>query len=247
MGLAMRLRIVCVLVCACLGACASLDRGREDAELRALGAAAYDSAATRALEANVLAHAGARAKREGDALSLTTEHGGPVVLTNKPGCEDETEDNCIFFTLAADLASRHAYVVAISFYEGSDFLLIDDRSGRRTQISGAPRFAPGEDALFVTIDNDGEFDGPNIEIDGWGLVLWAARTYVEMSGDAAWLSSASRTGTVYHALTSGIAAPLAFGCPAPAIPARLPALWPRCASVGRAEDAIPLGSAFNDP
>jgi hypothetical protein len=160
----MRLAIVFVLIAACLSACASLDRGREDAELRALSAAAYDSAATRALETNVLAHAGARAKREGDALSLATENGGPVVLTNKPGCEDTSDSNCIFFTFAADLASRHAYVVAISYYEGSDFLLIDDRSGRRTEISGAPRFAPGEDALFVTIDNDGEFDGPSIEI-----------------------------------------------------------------------------------
>src|ERR1044071_9418404 len=38
----------------------------------------------------------------------------------------------------------------------------------------------------------------NIEIDGWGLFLWAARTYVDASQDTAWLSSTTRKGdTVY--------------------------------------------------
>ena len=35
-------------------------------------------------------------------------------------------------------------------------------------------------------------DDPNIEIDGWGLVLWAARQYVDASGDAAWLDETTR-------------------------------------------------------
>ena len=50
---------------------------------------------------------------------------------------------------------------------------------------------------------------PNVEIDGWGLVMWAARQYVENSGDVAWLTSATALGpTVYQAIASGIAAPL---------------------------------------
>jgi GH15 family glucan-1,4-alpha-glucosidase len=50
---------------------------------------------------------------------------------------------------------------------------------------------------------------PNVEIDGWGMVLWAARQYVEASGDTAWLSSATKLGpTVYQSLVSGIAKPL---------------------------------------
>lgn len=49
----------------------------------------------------------------------------------------------------------------------------------------------------------------NIEIDGWGLFLWAARTYVDASGDAGWLASMTKKGdTVYDALKTGVAEPL---------------------------------------
>ena len=51
-------------------------------------------------------------------------------------------------------------------------------------------------------------DGPNVETDGWGLVLWAARNYVEASGDTKWLDSATYSGTVWEALTKGIADPI---------------------------------------
>jgi GH15 family glucan-1,4-alpha-glucosidase len=51
-------------------------------------------------------------------------------------------------------------------------------------------------------------DGPNVETDGWGLVLWAARQYIEASGDVAWLDSPTFNGTVWDALTAGIAGPI---------------------------------------
>jgi Glycosyl hydrolases family 15 len=50
----------------------------------------------------------------------------------------------------------------------------------------------------------------NIEIDGWGLFLWAARQYVDASGDTAWLSETTAKGdTVYDAIKGGVAEPLA--------------------------------------
>ncbi|HTM23237.1 MAG TPA: hypothetical protein VL172_22100, partial [Kofleriaceae bacterium] len=50
----------------------------------------------------------------------------------------------------------------------------------------------------------------NIEIDGWGLVLWAARAYVDASGDVAWLDRVTRHGdTTYEALRAGVAEALA--------------------------------------
>jgi hypothetical protein len=42
----------------------------------------------------------------------------------------------------------------------------------------------------------------NVEIDGWGLFLWAARAYVEASGDTGWLQQN------YGTLISGVASPL---------------------------------------
>src|SRR5439155_22019203 len=50
----------------------------------------------------------------------------------------------------------------------------------------------------------------NIEIDGWGLFLWAARTYVDATGDTAWLASTTKQGdTVYDASKLGVADALA--------------------------------------
>ena len=41
----------------------------------------------------------------------------------------------------------------------------------------------------------------NIEIDGWGLFLWAARQYVDASNDAGWLAETTKQGdTVYDAI-----------------------------------------------
>jgi MYXO-CTERM domain-containing protein len=49
----------------------------------------------------------------------------------------------------------------------------------------------------------------NIEIDGWGLFLWAARQYVDSSMDAAWLAAPTKKGdTVYDAIREGVAEPL---------------------------------------
>lgn len=49
----------------------------------------------------------------------------------------------------------------------------------------------------------------NIEIDGWGLFLWAARTYVDATGDVSWLAATTKKGdTVYDAIKNGVAEPL---------------------------------------
>ena len=55
---------------------------------------------------------------------------------------------------------------------------------------------------------DWDSTGPNTETDGWGLVLWAARAYVEASGDTAWLSSTTPFGAVYDVLQAQIAGAL---------------------------------------
>lgn len=54
-------------------------------------------------------------------------------------------------------------------------------------------------------ESDTNSDGPNVETDGWGLVLWAARAYVEASNDTAWLNKATFNGTTWDAMEQGIA------------------------------------------
>ncbi len=65
---------------------------------------------------------------------------------------------------------------------------------------------------FGNGEEEADYSGqptPNIEIDGWGMFLWAARQYVEASGDTAWLDSNTKLGPkVYDTLISGVGAPL---------------------------------------
>jgi hypothetical protein len=57
--------------------------------------------------------------------------------------------------------------------------------------------------FFGDGEEEGDFnqDGPNIETDGWGLVLWGARMYLNYSCDRMWLDKMTWQGdTVYSAL-----------------------------------------------
>lgn len=77
-------------------------------------------------------------------------------------------------------------------------------SGASYRISVCRYFGTGEEEA----DYSGQ-QTPNVEIDGWGMMLWAARQYVDASGDTAWLSEKVRGGvSVYDALSSGVAEPL---------------------------------------
>ena len=77
-------------------------------------------------------------------------------------------------------------------------------NGQTYKISVCRYFGNGEEEA----DYSGQ-QTPNVEIDGWGLMMWAARQYVDASGDTAWLTSATRLGpTVYDTLLRGVAQPL---------------------------------------
>lgn len=52
-----------------------------------------------------------------------------------------------------------------------------------------------------TEESDWNAAGPNFETDGWGLVLWAAHSYINSSCDTEWLDEITAHGdTVYEAL-----------------------------------------------
>jgi GH15 family glucan-1,4-alpha-glucosidase len=78
-------------------------------------------------------------------------------------------------------------------------------SNQTYRISVCRYFGNGEEEA----DYSGQ-QSPNVEIDGWGMYMWAARQYVEASGDTAWLSAPTRMGpAVYDTIVHGIAQPLA--------------------------------------
>jgi GH15 family glucan-1,4-alpha-glucosidase len=109
-----------------------------------------------------------------------------VVALARSGHTDEAKAALNFFLNAAPVGAYSSYVNNQTNY----------------RISLTRYFGNGAEEC------DWNNSGPNVETDGWGLVLWAARQYVEASNDTAWLASSTAFGTVYDVLNGGVAAPL---------------------------------------
>jgi len=96
--------------------------------------------------------------------------------------------------------------------DGLDFFLDAGPVGKYKQFVSNQNYRISVVRYFGSGEEEADYSGqatPNVETDGWGMVLWAARAYVEASGDTAWLSSSTKVGdTVYDALVNGIAKPL---------------------------------------
>jgi GH15 family glucan-1,4-alpha-glucosidase len=93
-----------------------------------------------------------------------------------------------------------------------DFFLNAD-AGRFGSYLGNVNYRISTVRYFGDGQEEADYTGSptrNIEIDGWGLFMWAARAYVDSSGDVAWLGSQTKKGdTVYDAIRDGVAEPLA--------------------------------------
>lgn len=92
---------------------------------------------------------------------------------------------------------------------GLDFLLNATPVGKYKSYVSDADYRVSVVRYFGTGEEEADYSGqrtPNVETDGWGLTLWAARQYVDASGDTAWLNSTTKLGpTVYAALMNGVA------------------------------------------
>jgi GH15 family glucan-1,4-alpha-glucosidase len=95
---------------------------------------------------------------------------------------------------------------------GLDFFLNAGPVGKYKSYVSNQSYRISVVRYFGSGEEEADYSGqatPNVETDGWGMVLWAARAYVEASGDSAWLMSTTKVGdTVYNALVNGIAKPM---------------------------------------
>ncbi len=101
---------------------------------------------------------------------------------------------------------------AVEAKQSLDFFL-DADAGKYSSFVGDMPYRISTVRYYGDGEEEADFSGSptrNVEIDGWGLYLWGARTYVDSSGDLAWLSQTTKKGdTVYDALRDGVAEPLA--------------------------------------
>lgn len=93
--------------------------------------------------------------------------------------------------------------------KGLNFYLDADAGRYPDLVNNATGYRITTVRYFGDGQEEADFSGQptrNIETDGWGLYLWAARTYVDASGDTAWLTETTRKGdTVYDAIREGVA------------------------------------------
>ncbi|MFO0674906.1 MAG: hypothetical protein U0169_00080 [Polyangiaceae bacterium] len=95
---------------------------------------------------------------------------------------------------------------------GLEFFFNAEPVGKYKQFVSNSNYRVSVVRYFGNGEEEADYSGqptPNIETDGWGLVLWGARQYLEASGDLAWLDKPTRDGTIYEVLTKGIGKPIA--------------------------------------
>jgi hypothetical protein len=107
--------------------------------------------------------------------------------------------------------------------------MLDADAGYYSSYVGNVPYTISVVRYFGTGREESDFSGQptrNIEIDGWGLYLWAARTYVDASGDTAWLSGTTHDGTVvYDKIKNGIASALETNLEADGLPIADTSIW----------------------
>src|SRR5262249_4368467 len=93
-----------------------------------------------------------------------------------------------------------------------EFFLNAGKVGKYSNFVNNQSYALSVCRYFGSGEEEADYSGQpttNVEIGGWGAFFWAARAYVEASGDTAWLQSQLPSGqTVYQTIVSGIAKPL---------------------------------------
>ncbi|MBN9546493.1 MAG: hypothetical protein J0I19_13555 [Alphaproteobacteria bacterium] len=144
--------------------------------------------AARAAEPPLILAAKDLAERKGDDLFLKPRNAPPITFTDhKAACDTGDADRCDGFAFMGAFPKPGALVVQQFFYEGSNFIFIDQDSGKRIRLAAMPVFSPdGQRFLVAPYDLENDIGPNNLEIwrrEGDGAVLeWAhtlAQTHAE--------------------------------------------------------------------
>ncbi len=147
---------------------AHADRAAENQHLADVRAIQTGNGATTwaAIERKALIAAAGRARRNGANLTLKLENGRQITLRNheKECFTLDHVDRCRVFHLEAHLPTRHLFVAHVGYYEGGDYLLIDDQTGSQTVVSAEPQFGPDADLVLVIDDDEAYGSGKELQI-----------------------------------------------------------------------------------
>jgi MYXO-CTERM domain-containing protein len=114
-------------------------------------------------------------------------------------------------TYAISAMSRSGHVDMAK--AGLEFFLDADAGKYPSLVNDAAGYRVSTVRYYGDGEEEADYSGQptrNIEVDGWGLYLWAARQYLDASADAGWLAETTKKGdVVYDAIRDGVAEPLA--------------------------------------
>ncbi|UOQ54636.1 hypothetical protein [Hymenobacter cellulosivorans] len=139
------------------------------------------------VDAPSLAQTGGRVQRSGLNLTLTAANGRTVVLKNDT---TDTED-AIAYLYWGELPSVHQWVVNVWLWEGRYVVLIDQRTGQRTDIWGQPAASPdGRYILASSYDLAAAFDANGLQLLRLGTkgpkVIWQRELHNWGPAEARW-------------------------------------------------------------
>ncbi|MBC6613141.1 hypothetical protein H8B15_19620 [Hymenobacter sp. BT507] len=132
--------------------------------LRPIPSAADEELDLTAEERARLRTTGRTAQRVGRTLWLRPSAAPPVRFVDNPV---ENEDNIAYEYVDA-IPAIHQWLISVHLYEGGYFLLVDQRTGRRTEVWSPPAISP--DGLHFVCGNSDVL----AHYDPSGLQLWAA-------------------------------------------------------------------------
>jgi GH15 family glucan-1,4-alpha-glucosidase len=141
--------------------------------------------------------------------NTATRHGyGALLASLPPGAWHMAYTRDAAYAIAALSRMGHAREAR----QALDFFFGTGEVGKLAAYVGAA-YGISTSRYYGDGSEDVAWDGlasPNVELDAFGELLWAARTYVDATGDSSWLTERTARDTLaYEELVRGVAAPLA--------------------------------------
>jgi hypothetical protein len=134
-------------------------------------------------------------------------HGNGLIVASLPGGEWFTpwvRDMAWATVALARMGHRaEARAALLAFFNAQPTGAMHVQVGSDYQVSVVRYFGDGAEEPFFTQEGS-----TNIELDNWGLVLWALGEYLRRGPDAALLASATPRGTLYESARDFVMRPL---------------------------------------
>jgi hypothetical protein len=109
-------------------------------------------------EAACLEKLSSLASRKEKELFLKLSNGNIKTLKSfgVAACEADTV-NCMNYFLVGYYSMAKLYIVYVTGYEGSAFMLMDSNDGTEFRLEGAPHFSPDGSSFMVVAEGDGDY------------------------------------------------------------------------------------------